>query len=229
MLFSQLLYTMKMKPRITLLSLLSLFILYGCSEDVKEYYYSLEALTTPKYYAYTCKEDSSRSQYWKMSADIENKFLITEAFNSSLEQFEYFKEKFDSNGSQLVEYTMINGEDRTTTTPKSKDVFIWNPEEEYSYSVKYPNDDDQILFRKSRKLIGKESIEIMGKKLDALKFKGTYYYESEKHKESMEYWQFSYYTKEYGFVKYERHVDNGQVITLELTNLLSEEDWNKLK
>ena len=162
-----------------------------------------------------------------MSSDISNKYLITEAFNSSFVQFEYFKEKFDAKGSQLIEYTMINEGKRVTSLPITKDVFIWTPKKEFTYSVKYSNNDHQITFQKSRKLIGKEIIEVMGQKLETLKFKGNYHYESDKYKETMDYWQYSFYSKKYGFVKYERHVENGQIITLELTNLLSEKDWKK--
>ena len=150
----------------------AIVVLYGCKngsdnqddkqngdvKSIKEFYYNLNDFTSAKYYVYSCKEDSNRTEYWKMSAGLENDFLITEAFNSSFEQFEYFKEKFDNTGSRLIEYTMINGEQRTETTPIHDDVFIWSPKEDYSYRVQYPNNDDQILFTKSRKLIGKEKI-----------------------------------------------------------------------
>jgi hypothetical protein len=220
---------MKIKSIIALLSTTFLFLVSSCNENIKDYYYSLEDLKTPKLFVYTCKEDSTRTQYWKMSANIDSNFLITEAFNSSFEQFEYFKEKFDTTGSKLVEYTMINEGDRTFTTPLTRDVFVWNPKTKYDYSVNYPNNDDQILFRKTRSLNGKEKIEIMGKKIEALQFKGVYHYKSEQYKDSMEYWQHSYYAKGIGFVKYERQLNNGKIISLELTDILSEENWNKLK
>ncbi|MDX2359374.1 MAG: hypothetical protein QNK23_01115 [Crocinitomicaceae bacterium] len=217
-----------MKPT-AVISFILLASLYGCNSKARNYYYNLEDFTTPKVYVFECVNDANWTQYWKMSSDVKSNYLITEAFNSSFEQIEYFKEQFNESGSELVEYTMMEGENFTLTTPIEKNVFVWSPTEEYSYSVNYSSNGDKILFRKDRSYVGLDSVEVMGQQLGAIKFKGIYHFESEKYKDVMEFWQYSYYTEEYGFVKYERHIDNDSIIILELSDILSLDAWNELK
>ncbi|UKN00190.1 hypothetical protein K6119_10645 [Paracrocinitomix mangrovi] len=211
---------------IAIVSLLGL--LSSCDESVKEYYYSLEDFTVPKFYKYENKTNPSYTQYWKMSSKPDDQILITEAFNADFVQFEYFSEQYDSEGSKLVEYYPISEGQKTGTTPIHKDVFLWQPKDEYQYQVEYTDKNGKTTFSKKRKLISFEDIEYMGIKTQAAKFRGDYSFQYHKYGQTVEYWQYSYYTKEHGFVKYNRTLPDGSKSTLELTEILSESDWQQL-
>ena len=218
-----------MKASRVLSLILSLIFLCSCSASLQEYYYSLENFKTSKYYKYENITDPSQTQYWKISANVEQNELVTEAFNSEKIQFEYFKEKFDDSGSKLIEYSPINSGIKTKTVAIHRDVFLWTQKESYQYEVEYSDSNGSTTFTKERKFKGLETITCMGMELEVAKFRGDYTFFNHKYNEEITFWQESFYAKKYGFVKYERHLPNGSVSILELTEILTEEEWSDLR
>ena len=207
------------------------FLFSSCGEDLKDYYFDYEDFKSPKYYYFKCLEEPSKSMYWKMSYNDKNELFVTEAFNSEFRRVELFTEKIDEQGAKLVEYTMINDSTPIYTVPLDRNVYLWDDEDDtYSYAVEYSYDGSKITFRKTRQFLKKESVMIMGEKLDALKYRSVYRHVAQGSNNSYEYWQYGYYTKEYGFVKYERYLPSGDSYTLELVKIMSEKDWkNRIK
>ena len=82
-----------------------------------------------------------------------------------------------------------------------------------------------IFFNKSRGYIGKEDVEILGQKFDAIKFKGIYSFGLVGKEVECEYYQYSYYVREIGMVKYEKNFPDRKGSILDLTKIYSEDEW----
>jgi len=203
------------------------------NDSAKSYYFQLSDFTKSKVYKYECKSDSSKTEYWKLTSNLNDNTLITEAYSSDFRKYEFFKEKFTKDGSKVLEFVSypLNKSDKTEIINKNMkelDVFKWEKEKDYKYSSEH--DDSiygKILFEKNRTFIGKEKISILGRGYKALKFKGIYKTEVPLVKYKYEYQQFSYYAKGIGLVKMEKQYPNGTEIVLELTEIISSDDWNK--
>ena len=197
------------------------------------YYYNIKDLKKPKIYLYKCPQDQKRSQYWKVSSNLKNKTLVTEAFNMDFIQFERFEEKYDSLGSKLIDYIMINDGSVKTTIAEENNVYLWKSSKEYAYQVKYNSPNGIIQFTKTRKFLRKDSLLILGGMKEVLVFKGDYLFYNTSNKETFSYSQYSYYAKDIGFVKYERTIptDNYdyEYVNLELEAVFSKKEWKKLK
>lgn len=199
----------------------------SCQENIrdsfKEYYFNLEDFKTPIVYKYENPKDSTATQYWEFSSDVKSNELVTKTFDYNFNQIEFFKEKFTKKGAELLVYQPIENEKTTNTVPKDLDVFKWSSSEAYKYSVSYEDKKyGKTIFEKERVYIGEEKITIMGKTDRAIKFKGTYRFNFISQKKSYEYYQYSYYLKDFGFVKYERYFPDGYRTELILTKIFKE-------
>ncbi|UKN02706.1 hypothetical protein K6119_04155 [Paracrocinitomix mangrovi] len=206
-----------------------LFISCNETENIKEYYYQLENFDEPKYYVFEYIGNPEGSQYWKIKTNKEKKELTTEVFNSKFEKAEFSKEKFDESGAKFIEYSSFSNGRKTESKINSNNVFLWEPHEEYNYSMTLYEDGIETEFKKVREYIGKETILVLGKKTEAIKFKGSYTFDNSFYKEPVKFWQYSYYTKDHAFVKWERHSPNGEIMIMELKEILTENEWNNLK
>lgn len=201
----------------------------SCGEDLQEYYFDYEDFKSPKYYYFKCQEDPSASVYWKMKYNEKNGLFVTEGFNSKLDRVDLFTEKKDEQGAKLVEYTMMNDSTPIYTVPLDRNVYLWDDNDDtYSYAVEYSYEGSKVTFRKTRQFLDKEDVMIMGEKLEALKYKSIFRHVAIGTGDSYEFWQFGYYTKEHGFVKYERHLPSGETLTYELVKIFSEKEWKEL-
>ena len=72
------------------------------SDNSKSYYFQLDDFTESKVYKYECKSDSSNTEYWKLTSDLNENTLSTQAYNSDLRKYEFFKEKFTTDGSKVL-------------------------------------------------------------------------------------------------------------------------------
>ena len=157
-------------------------------------------------------------------SDSTNNHLITRTYNYKSEQIEYFEEKYTNNGSEIISYSPITNGEKLRTVVKEKDVFKWKPISPYKYSVIYKDSQNgRTLFENQREFISNESIKIMGATYEALKFKGSYKFISLDSKKSFEYYQYSYYVKDWGFVKHIRYFPNGKKSQLILTRIFKKE------
>lgn len=202
------------------------------SQIYKDYYFDLDDFITPKYYVLTCSEDSTKTQYWKITSNAEDQVLITQSFDYQFQCFEVFVERYDNEGSKLVSYDIILPDVEFPTLPLRKDVFNWSSKKEYKYAVKCSDNYATYLFTKRRIVHGTEVINAMGKQCTALKIRGNYMYQdlgNEPRREDYGFWQYSYYVNGMGFVEYQRYFPDGSEVNLKLTKILSEAEWNQLK
>ncbi|MFD2561337.1 hypothetical protein [Aquimarina rubra] len=205
--------------------------IFGYQVDYKAYYYDLKDFQKPKIYEYKrSTKDSLDTEYWKITSDTINKELITETFNSSFKQTEYFKEKFDASGSKMLEFVLFeDSTDTRVSRPIEKNVYLWNNPGPYKYSTKYDSSYGEIYFEKTRTYQGIEKIKILNKTYNAIKLKGEYLFKITDQNETYTYDQYSYYIKDLGFVKYKRVFEDRSETELYLSHIYTEEEWNSLK
>ncbi|BAO76427.1 hypothetical protein [Winogradskyella sp. PG-2] len=209
-----------------------ILILSGCS--IKDYYFPMSELTKGKVYKYECKSEPSKTEYWKLTSNLTENTIITEAFNSEFIQYEFFKEELTKEGSKLLEFisyrTNENGqkEKEIINKPIELDVFKWKTDNPYRYSSEATEEFyGKVMFEKRREFIGEVKVNVLGREYKALKFKGFYKTEVPKTNQKYEYSQFSYYAKGLGLVKMEKEYSDGTKRTLELTEIISNSEWNK--
>ena len=202
-----------------------MFLLVSCSCDLKEYYFNLNKFEQPVYYKFEFENNARSMFYWKLVGDTEAQTLVTDSYDSNKMQVEHFKERYTNNGSNLVGFIFFEDGDSIEAKVISEIVYSWSKEEEYSYLVETSDKKHAVSFSKSREFIGFENIEYMDKTYKAAKFLSNYTYHDLVSNELHSYWQHDFYTKEHGFVKYERHYSNGYQTTVVLTGILSEEEW----
>jgi hypothetical protein len=216
------------------LKLLSLIVFFQIfiGTSTKGYYFPMTELTVGKIYKYTCKADPSFTEYWKLSSNMEDNTLVTEAYNSKFIQYEYFKEKLTVEGSQLLEFISYRTDNKgyriktIINKPVELDVFKWDTKIPYTYSSETIEDYyGKVSFEKKRSFIGKVKIIVLGKEYKALKFKGIYTTEIPKTNEKHVYSQFSYYAKGLGLVKMEKEYSDGTKRILELTEIIPNSEW----
>lgn len=218
---------------VKLLLIFSVVLVFtGCS--IKKYYFPMSEMTNGKVYKYECKSDSSRTEYWKLTSNLNENTLVTEAFNSEYEQYEFFKEGLTKEGSKLLEFvsyrTEENGQKQNDVTnkPIELDVFKWKTGTPYLYSSESIEEYyGKVTFEKKREYIGNVKINVFGKEYKALKFKENYKTEVPKANQKYEYIQFSYYAKGLGLVKMEKEYSDGIKRILELTEIIPVSEWNK--
>lgn len=217
--------------------LISVFIIIltfaGCT--LKGYYFPLVELIESKTYKYECKEEPSKTEYWKLTSNMMDNTLTTEAFNSEYIQYMFFKEQLTKEGSELLEFisysTENNGQKKNIVInkPVGLDVHKWERDKPYSYSTEVVDKYcEKVTFERRREFIGKVNIYILSNNINALKFKETYKTEDSKTQQVYEYSQFSYYGKGLGLVKMEKEYADGTKEVLELTDVISNSDWKKM-
>lgn len=198
-------------------------------DNARDYYFNLADFEEPKIYYYYNQDDPELSQYWKLSSDRDSNFLITEVYGTNFEQFEYFKEQYDSIRSKVVEYTMINGLDSVFSTIGSTDVYHWVPKEPIAYSIRYSTSYYNGSYTKKREFGSVDSMEIMGNTLEVLRFQDeyTFYMDGEVTFSRM---QQSFYAKEIGMVRFLRFDEvNKTNATYILKAIYTEQEWEQVQ
>jgi hypothetical protein len=196
-------------------------------EEAKDYYFKLSDFKEPKIYLYENTTYPELGQYWKISSSPDSNLLITEAHLLDFTQFEIFKECYDSTGSKVVEYIMIEGLDSIRTEILESDVYRWNSKEEYGYGIKQLRIGIWRGYDKTRKMKSTTSMEIMGEQLEVLRFEDRYTY---KFGFAMYVMQQSFYSKEYGLVRFLRFDESTKENqTYVLTKVYSEDEWLELQ
>lgn len=213
----------------TVTSLLIIYLLTSCSNNLRNYYYDLSTLQESVYYKYEFENKEALPHFWKLTGNPNANTLVTNAFDNTKNQVEHFKEKYTENGSQLIEFTFLEDNDSILTDIQSNNVFSWSKNEDYEYKVVTQKESNNSSFSKSREFIGFERVDCLGKSHKAAKFKSNYTYHELEINQVYKYWQYDYYTKAHGFVKFERSYPDGETETLILTEILSQEEWEKAK
>lgn len=169
-----------------------------------------------------------KSQYWKMTRNGGE--LTTEAFDASFIQFESFTEVVTGAGTTLKTYLSLDSKgDSLYHEIENREVVKWKENGPYEYSTKYENGNGVVFFTKQRQFLDTPMVHVLGRDYEALRFKGIYQFSREEDSVEYEYFQYSYYVEGIGMVKYERHYPDGDILTLELTRIYTEEEWNELR
>ena len=217
---------------IKLISIIIIILTFsGCS--IKKYYFPISELTDGKVYKYECKNEPNRTQYWKLTYNLKDKVLTTEAYESDFRQYELFKEKITDKGTEVIEFISYRKNEKgfsipMSNIPKDIDVFRWKKSKPYRYSAETLYAQNQkTIFSKEREYVGESKIIILGKEYEAIKLKGNYKTIVVNSTDKFEYTQFSYYIKGIGLAKMEKEYSDGKKETLELTEIMTIEQWNK--
>ena len=213
---------------VLLFAITLLFISCSKQESIKDYYFDLEDYSEAKVYVFQDDKGQAETYYWKVYSDLEDNLLITEAYSQDFEIVEYFVERYNEDGSELVDYkTFMNGE-AVDAEVIHKDVFQWIPNGEFRYGMNFFDESGKTKFVKTRSYLGKEMTEYKGQKVEAVKFRGDYRFENDQYEEPLEYWQYTYYTKDKAIIKYERFFDDGTTYIQEVSRILTAAEWAEL-
>lgn len=196
----------------------------------KDYYFKLEDFVEPKIYFYRNTSDPDKSVYWKLSVNLDSNLFITEAFDLDFDQFESFTEKFDSLGAKVVAYIGIRESDSTVhRIGASSDVYLWTSYDEYEYRVYDTRYINQYLYTKTRQFASIDSMEILGTRIEVIRFKDEYtFYEEGQEVFSMV--RQSFYSKDYGLVRFLNFNEEDKTSqTFILKKILTEEEWLDLQ
>ena len=220
-----------MKILKTLLILLALVIVKNDSS--KAYYFQLADLRDSIIFKYECEADASKTEYWKLTS--KNNTLITEAYTSDLEKYEFFTEEFTEKGSKVTNFINYHktksGEIEVIKRRlKDRDVFKWDTNETYHYSAEFVDKSyGKVFFSMHRNFEKEAVISILGTTQTVLKFKCIYRTKIPSDNYDYEYEQFSYYAKGLGLVKMEKTYPNGKTVVLELKKIITKAAWDKMQ
>lgn len=201
--------------------------------NAKAYYFQLADFKDSIVYKFECKEDPSLTQYWKLTS-IKNT-LITEAYNSDFEKFEFFVEEYTETGTEVTKYISYykNKNDEIVVVDrriKDKDVYKWATNESYGYSAEYIDKSYGVMNFSVYRTFEKETIiSVLGINCQVLKYRCIYKTEIPEDNYDYSYTQNMYYAKGIGLVKIEKRFPEGKTADLILTSLITHDKWDKIK
>jgi len=221
-----------------MLRFLPLFIALLCSScftgSLKEYYYPLDIEDEVAVYEYVNEENPAYSEYWKVITDPSAETLITESYRANFELYNTFYEVFEEEGAMLTSYIDYE-EDQDGNIkeiegiPTTDDVFRWDNQKSYDFSVDYVNKYGRFEFTKRRTNLGFVTITVDDEELKVVKFKDEYFVHAIDQEDKYSFVQISYYAKGIGMIKYERHIPNADPLVLVLNEILTEGQFNQKK
>ncbi|WP_158850480.1 hypothetical protein [Algibacter sp. L1A34] len=203
-------------------------------ENFKEYYYQIGTKKEIKIYEYVDKNNPKRIEYWKVTTNPKTKIILTESFTTDFRLYNIFEEELKVDGAKIISYTdfekIDSGENiRINGIIIDKDVYKWNDKNKYKYSVKYKSlkyGNEQFIKERTKNSF--ENIDVKGTNYSTLKFMDEYEIKSLDSDQSYEFYQFTYYAKDIGMVKYQRYHPDGTTVELELTKILTENEFKNL-
>lgn len=224
-----------MKEYINLILILITTLSCNAQENFKDFYYPFSNKTETKVYKYVDKNDSTKTEYWKVTAIPKTNELKTVSYDSNFNIYNTFNEVLTENGAELIAYSDFEVNDKGETkeikaTVIDKDIYKWNGDKEYTYSVKYVNKYGRFDFKKKRAESGLVTITVNSKEYQALKFRDDYIILALDHDVEQRFYQDAYYVKDIGMIKYKRKIPiQHELIELELAEILTEPEFEKLK
>ena len=224
-----------MTKNITLLILISIISNCSAQENLKDFYYPFSNKTETKVYKYVDKNDSTKIEYWKVTSIPETNELKTVSYDSDFNVYNTFNEIITESGAELTAYSDFELNDKgekkeIKAKVIDKDVYKWNGDNEFTYSVKYVNKYGRFDFKKKRAKSGLENITVNGKNHQAVKFRDEYLILALDHDVEQRFYQDAFYVKDIGMIKYKRKIPiQHELIELELVEILSESEFEKIK
>ena len=133
-------------------------------------------------------------------------------------------------GIQLIQFSAVSeGQEQESFPPISNDVYKWVDRSPYKFDVKFYSGSEIIRLEKKRVYLGETSKIIQSGEYNCVKFKEFYTMTIDGTSDQFEYNQIAYYAEGVGMIKYERILPYGELVELELTKVLNESEWEKLK
>ena len=224
-----------MRKYINLILILITALNCKAQDNLKDFYYPFSNKTETKVYKYVDKNDSTKIEYWKVTTIPKTNELKTVSYDSNFNIYNTFDEVIAENGAELVAYSDFEenekGERKEIEAEViDKDVYKWNSDTVYTYSVKYKNKYGRFDFKKKRAESGLETISVNGKEYQAIKFRDEYIVLALDHDVEQRFYQDTYYVKEIGMIKYKRKIPiQHELIELELAEILTENEFEKIK
>lgn len=206
----------------------------SCSPAFKNYYFPLHTDEDILVYHYANPENPKLDEYWLMEMDPNSESLMTESYRYDFELYNTFVEKYDEYGAVLEEYTDYEYDKQGNkksipTTLNTYDVYKWDGEKSYHFSLEYVNKYGRFKFFKRRTYLGKEKITIEKEDYKTLKFKDDYFIHAIDQNDKYNFYQICYYAENKGMIRYERFIPNSGPRILDLTKVLSEDEFFALK
>ena len=231
--------TCKLIKKIMIKNITLLILLYTTSscfaqKNFKKYYYQVGTKKEVQVYKYVDKNNPKNIEYWKVTTSPKTNRILTESFTTDFRLYNIFEEELKTDGAEIIRYVDFEKNDnghniRIDATIVHKDVYKWNDNKKYKYSVKYKNPKyGNEHFIKERTKNSLEIININGTNYSTLKFKDEYEIKLLDNKQNYKFYQFTYYAIGIGMVKYQRYHPNGTTIELELNEILTEKEFDKL-
>lgn len=208
--------------------------LLHAQKNVKKYYYSAGKQKIVNVYKYVDKNDSTTIEYWKVITSPIDNMIKTISYDKNFRIYNTFEEVLTKNGAKLTSYTdyekLQNGENiPIKSTIQKTDVYLWKSSNSYEYAVAYTNKYGPFEFTKKRKFIEIKKIIVNHRQYKVAAFEDDYFIFAKRYNDKYSFQQRTYYAKDIGMVKYERKLPNKeQLIELELTEILTEEAFNRL-
>ena len=221
---------MKNRRQVLFLILIGFSCVSCNSLKLINYYYPIEEQTSIKVYVYVNPNNHELNEYWKVSSNSSNSSLLTESYDANFRLYNRFKEQQTNNGYNLIEYTEFEyqgtyADQEIASQIIESNVYKFDKEQPYRYSVKYKNKYGNFVFTKERKFEILETITVLNEKYKVAKFADKYFIEAKDLNESYEFEQNTYYAKGIGMVKYERTIPNEGRRILELKDIITESEF----
>ncbi|SCY10309.1 hypothetical protein SAMN05192588_1165 [Nonlabens sp. Hel1_33_55] len=212
-------------------------VVSSCSgqENLREYYYSIGDKEQIQIYQYVDKFDTENIEYWKVTGSPTTKTILTESFNSDFELYNIFEEHLDDKGAAVFRYADFQikkneSSIRINGTVIDSMVFKWLDSEKYQYSINYLDPAfGEMNFLKKRTLDEFVDFTLFETEYETAKFKDEYEMIQLNANEVYKFYQFTYYARNIGMVKYERFYPDGRKVQLELKQILTNDEFEKLK
>jgi len=203
-------------------------------ENFKEYYYQIGTKKEVKVYKYIDQNNTAHIEYWKVTTNPKTNNILTESYTTDFRLYNIFEEELTTYGAEIIRYVDFEKNSDGQNVPMigtivDKDVYKWNDTNKYKYSVKYKSlNYGNEKFIKERTKNSFQVINVNGIEYATLKFMDEYEVKSLEKNQNYQFYQFTYYAKGLGMVKYQRYLPNGKTIELELNEILTEKEFDKL-
>lgn len=224
-----------MKKFIILILFLTLSTNSIAQDNLKNYYYPFLDKISTKIYKYVDKNDKNYIEYWKVITNPKTNEIITISYNSDFEKYNFFKEIVTSKGAELISYSDFTpNETEGLIEIKAKiiekDVYLWDNDKEFKYSVQYFNKYGKFNFTKKRIKVGFEKISLNDIEYSTIKFNDNYLINAIDREVEYRFYQETYYAENIGMIKYIRKIPiEHKTVILELKKIMTEKEFERLK
>ncbi len=219
---------------------LLLTALFGACEnkiDIRDYYYPIKSLQSPKVYEYRATSDSFPPyyRYFRTIVTGEQVFFTENFYDNQFETRQFAREERVKEGILLREMFLYMPDSQSKTqvvkanihvgasfpfeVRDSNGIFIYN------ISFTNPKDNSKNSIVRNRRFLRKTTVDFKGKKYDAIIFEVKELLENElKGTWKHEFKITEIYAKDLGLVSASRDLGDGRILTYQLYDVYNMED-----